>query len=219
MTMFKTATANPIFYSDLDQIGSKNRSMEGETRLILQAQKGSLDAFNKLVLNYQDQVYRQAYWVLGEQEAAEDAAQEAFIRAYQGIQVVYGTTFRAWLLRITTNVCIDMLRRVKKHPLIPLEPVDEDGEEFESASWMIDQTQSIEATVETEQMVEAIQACLRQLHSDYRTAVVLVDIQDMDYDEAARIMGICMWTFKSRLARARLRLRNALQAYWTGGMN
>ena len=217
--MIETTVAYPRFYTDLDQFSSRTRQIDEETRLIQQAQKGSLDAFNQLVLSYQDQVYRQAYWVLGEEEAAEDATQEAFIRAYQSILTVYGTTFRAWLLRITTNVCIDMLRRVRKHPLTPLEPVNEDGEEFESASWMIDRTQSIESTVETEQMVEAVQACLRQLHPDYRTAVVLVDIQDMDYDEAARIMGICMGTFKSRLARARLRLRNALQAYWTGGMN
>jgi len=217
--MFETTTAYPISYPDLAQVSSRTRQIDEETRLIQQAQKGSLDAFNQLVLSCQDQVYRQAYWVLGEQEAAEDATQEAFLRAYQNIMTVYGTTFRAWLLRITTNVCIDMLRQARKHPVTPLEPVDADGEEFESASWMVDPAQSVESTVETEQIVEAVQACLSQLHPDYRTALILVDIQEKDYEEAAKVMDICMGTFKSRLARARLRLRNALQKYWSGRMN
>jgi len=215
--MIQTVTAYSAPIPDFKQVYSPNSRIEQETRLIQKAQKGSLEAFNQLVLNYQDLVYRQAYWVLGEQEAAEDAAQEAFIRAYQNIHTVFGTTFKAWLLRITTNTCIDMLRRIKKHPFTALEPVDEEGEEYESASWMVDPSQTVEKTVETEQMVEAVQECLGKLHPDYRTAVVLVDIQELDYEEAARVMGICMGTFKSRLARARLRLRNALHEYWNGG--
>jgi RNA polymerase sigma-70 factor (ECF subfamily) len=217
--MIETATACPTYFTDLDQTYARTAFQEEETRLIHQAQKGNLDAFNQLVLSYQDVVYRQAFWVLGEQEAAEDATQEAFIRAFQNIQVVYGSTFKAWLLRITTNVCIDMVRRVQRHPLTALEPVDEDGEEFESAAWMVDRSPSIEATVETEQMVEAVQQCLSRLHPDYRTAIVLVDIQELDYEEAARSMGICMGTFKSRLARARMRLRGLLQDFMAGGIN
>lgn len=188
-----------------------------ENQLIQSAQRGSLDAFNQLVLNYQDLVYRQAFWMMGEQEAAEDAVQEAFIRAYQNIHTVYGSTFKAWLLRIVTNVSIDRLRRLKRHPTASLEPVDEDGEEFESARWLADPAPSAEARVEAQEMLRAVRACLDQLHPDYRTAVILVDVQELDYLEASKIMGLGMGTFKSRLARARLRLRNALQTYWEGG--
>ena len=209
--MFEATSFAPTYQNALDwTVPQPHEARTNETRLIQSAQQGNLEAFNRLVLAYQDIVYRQAYWMMGEQEAAEDAAQEAFIRAYQSIHSVYGTTFKAWLLRITTNVCIDMLRRLKKHPITALEPVDEDGEEIESASWMVAPGQSTEAAIESKEMMHAISKSLSRLHPDYRTAIVLVDIQEMDYQAAARIMGVCMGTFKSRLARARLQLRNEL---------
>ena len=212
--MFEATSFAPTYKNALDWTAPQPREAHtNETRLIQSTQQGSLEAFNRLVLAYQDIVYRQAYWMMGEQEAAEDAAQEAFIRAYQSIHSVYGTTFKAWLLRITTNVCIDMLRRLKKHPITSLEPVDEDGEEIESASWMVAPGQSTEARIESKEMMEAVNKGLTHLQPDYRTAIILVDIQEMDYQAAARVMGICMGTFKSRLARARLQLRNELIQY------
>jgi RNA polymerase sigma-70 factor, ECF subfamily len=216
--MIKTSNSPTNFSTVLEWICPSGDSHQAdENHLIQAAQRGSLEAFNQLVLNYQDLVYRQAFWMLGEQEAAEDATQEAFIRAYQNIHTVYGNTFKAWLLRIVTNCCIDMLRRLQKHPLTSLEPVDQDGEEFESSSWLVDPNPSIESRVESEEMMRAVRNCLDQLHPDYRTAVILVDVQELDYLEASKIMGLGMGTFKSRLARARLRLRNALQNYWGGG--
>ena len=209
--MFEATSYAPTYQNTLDwHAAAPREARTNETRLIQSAQQGNLEAFNRLVLAYQDIVYRQAYWMMGEQEAAEDAAQEAFIRAYQSIHSVYGTTFKAWLLRITTNVCIDMLRRLKKHPVTSLEPVDEDGEEIESASWMVAPGQSTENALESKEMMEAVGKSLTHLHPDYRAAIVLVDIQEMDYQAAARVMGVCMGTFKSRLARARLQLRNEL---------
>jgi RNA polymerase sigma factor (sigma-70 family) len=109
----------------------------------------------------------------GEQEASEDAAQEAFIRAYKNLHTVYGNTFKAWLPRITTNCCIDMLRRLKRRPASSFEPVDEEGEEIEPASWMVDPNPSIEARVETEELMAAVRICLERLQPDYRTAVIL----------------------------------------------
>ncbi len=213
--MSETATFAPAYHTALDW--SCPPSIAGranETQLIAAAQRGSLEAFNQLVLVYQDIVYRQAYWMMSEREAAEDAAQEAFIRAYQNIHTVYGNTFKSWLLRITTNVCIDMLRRLKKRPTTSLEPTDEDGEEIESASWMADPAPSTESTIERREMMDTVQDCLSRLQPDYRAAIILVDMQEMDYQAAARSMGICMGTFKSRLARARLQMRNELTQAW-----
>jgi RNA polymerase sigma-70 factor (ECF subfamily) len=92
-----------------------------EVELIQYAQKGDLDAFNRLVLAYQDMVYNQAYRVIGESDAAEDATQEAFISAYRKIHTYRGGSFKAWLLRIVTNACYDELRRRKRRPTTPLE--------------------------------------------------------------------------------------------------
>ena len=78
-----------------------------ETGLIQDAQGGDLEAFNRLILAYQDRVYNQAFRVLGEYQSADDATQEAFISAYKSIRSFRGGSFRAWLLRIVTNACYD----------------------------------------------------------------------------------------------------------------
>ncbi len=213
--MSEAATFAPAFHTALDwSCPPTNVGRANENQLIAAAQRGSLDAFNQLVLVYQDIVYRQAYWMMNEREAAEDATQEAFIRAYQNIHTVYGNTFKSWLMRITTNVCIDMLRRLKKRPVTSLEPTDEDGEEIESTFWMADTGPSTESTIESREMMDTVHDCLARLQPDYRAAIILVDVQEMDYQAAARAMGICMGTFKSRLARARLQMRNELTLAW-----
>jgi RNA polymerase sigma-70 factor (ECF subfamily) len=187
---------------------------QDEFALLEMARRGDPEAFNELVLKYQDAVYRQAFWMMGETEAAEDAAQEAFIRAFQAMPSFHGSTFKAWLLKITSNLCIDMLRYRSIRPTAPLAALDEDGEEIESAAWMTDPSPSTEAIIESEELAESVQACLARLDLDYRMALVLVDIQELDYQQAAEIMHIRLGTLKSRVARGRMRLRSALQEYY-----
>jgi RNA polymerase sigma-70 factor (ECF subfamily) len=185
-----------------------------ETALIQSAQRGSLDSFNQLVLVYQDAVYGQAYRMMGESEPAEDATQEAFISAYRSLSSYRGGSFKAWLLRIVTNACYDELRRRKRHPTTSLEPLDAEEEEIESPRWLADQGESPEAETERSELGEAIQHCLDNLPVEFRAVVVLVDIQGMDYSEAAAAVGKPVGTVKSRLARARTRLRDCLQGVW-----
>ncbi|MBE9524041.1 MAG: sigma-70 family RNA polymerase sigma factor, partial [Chloroflexi bacterium] len=115
-----------------------------EAALIQDARQGDLTAFNRLVLAYQDMVYNQAYRVIGEPGAAEDATQEAFISAYRKLHTYRGGSFRGWLLRIVTNACYDEMRRRKRRPVAPLEPQNKEGEEIESPRWMIDPGESPE---------------------------------------------------------------------------
>jgi RNA polymerase sigma-70 factor, ECF subfamily len=166
-----------------------------------------------LVLAYQDLVYRHACWILHDETAAEDAAQEVFIRVYQNLSSCRGMTFKAWVLRITTNYCLDMLRWQKKHPSLPLTPVDDDGDENETLPWMAAPGFSAQETMENHDLERAIQSCLERLHPDYRTAILLVDVQELDYAEAAQVMGVRLGTLKSRVSRARQRLQQALQGY------
>jgi RNA polymerase sigma-70 factor (ECF subfamily) len=185
-----------------------------ETALIQDAQRGDLDAFNRLVLAYQDLVYAQAYRLMGESEAAQDATQDAFISAYRNIGTYRGGSFRAWLLRIVTNACYDELRRRKRRPTTPLEPVDSEEEEIESPHWIADPGESPEERTERIELDRAIQNCLDDLSPDFRTVVVLVDVQGYDYFEAAEVVHTPVGTIKSRLSRARLRLRDCLQGWW-----
>lgn len=184
-----------------------------EIELIGNARKGDLDAFNRLVLMHQDLIYNQALRVLGELEAAQDATQEAFISAYRNLRNYRGGSFRAWLLRIVTNACYDELRRRRRRPSTPLEPIDDSGEEVESPRWLIDTREQPDERVEHGELEAAIQHCLDSLPLEFREVVILVDIQGLDYAEAAQVLLKPVGTIKSRLARARGRLRDCLQGF------
>jgi RNA polymerase sigma-70 factor, ECF subfamily len=186
-----------------------------DTALICSARLGDLDAFNRLVLNYQDLIYRQAYHLLGDREGAEDAVQEAFLSASRHLRVFRDGNFKCWLLRIVTNTCYDELRRRKRRRTIPLEPVDTHEDTVESTSWLEDPQELPELRVERSDLAHQLQGCLDSLPPDFREAVVLVDIQGLDYQEAARAAGIPVGTLKSRLARARMKLRRRLELILT----
>lgn len=185
-----------------------------EVELIQAARKGDLNAFNRLILAYQDMVYSQAYRVLGDPQAADDAAQIAFISAYKNLRTFRGGSFRAWLLRIVTNACYDELRRQKRRPTTSLEPLDNSGDEIESPRWIADSSELPEDSILRAELGQAIQRCLERLPLDFRTVMILVDVQGMDYLEAASVIEKPLGTVKSRLARARQRMRLCLQEFW-----
>ncbi|MCB2178633.1 sigma-70 family RNA polymerase sigma factor [bacterium] len=177
------------------------------------ALQGDLDAFNRLVLAYQDIAYNVAYRVLGERTGAEDAVQDAFLSAYRKLKTYRGGSFKAWLLRIVTNACYDELRRQKRRPTVALQPTNTDDEEIESPAWLEDPGESPEEAALRVELSNAIQHCLDGLDTDFRVVVVMVDIQGMDYAEAAEAVSSPLGTIKSRLARARARLQDCLRGF------
>ncbi len=185
-----------------------------EAALILDAQRGDLDAFNRLVLAYQDALYNTALRILGDDDQAADATQDAFISAFRSINSYRGGSFKAWLMRTVTNACYDELRRQKRRPTTPLEPENDDEEEIESPRWLADSSMSPEEKFDAAELEHAIQHCLNALPTDFRAVVVLADIQGLDYTEIAASINTPLGTIKSRLARARLRLRECLQGFW-----
>lgn len=182
-----------------------------EEDLVRKASKGNLDAFNQLVVQYQDLAFRHSISLLGDPDSAEDATQESFIKAFQNIRSFRGGSFRAWLLKIVTNTCYDFLRRSKRHPMQPLFPKDEDGEEFESATWLVDPSTSVERTVEQMETAKYLQNLVNELPEIYRSVLTLVDLYELDNGEAAEILNIPLGTVKSRLSRARLQMMRKLQ--------
>jgi len=184
-----------------------------ETSLIEAAQRGNLDAFNELVLKYQDMMYRISLRTVNDESAAQDAAQNAMIQAFRNINSFRGGSFRSWLARVTVNASYDEMRRWKRQPCVSLEQVNNDGEEIESLPWLIDVSDGPEEQFTTTELRGAIQACVKSLIPDDRFVVVLVDVEGMSYEEAARIANIPVGTVKSRLARARMQLRKTLQSY------
>lgn len=190
---------------------SSNRfDQYSEETIVTMASKGDLNAFNQLVLNYQSIAYNYAHTLVGDPAWAEDIAQDSFIKAFQNINRFHGGSFRAWLLRIVTNTSYDLLRRFKAHPEQPLFPVNSYNEEMDSTNWLIDPTTSVEITVEQNDEMMRLYQILDELPIAYRGAITLVDVFELDYKEAARIMKVPLGTIKSRLARARWQIKENL---------
>jgi RNA polymerase sigma-70 factor (ECF subfamily) len=185
-----------------------------EFALIQSAQTGDLEAFNALVLAYQDTLFSTALRILGDGELAADATQDAFLSAFRSLNTYRGGSFKAWLMRTVTNACYDELRRRKRRPTTPLEPDTSDGDEMETPRWLADPSLTPEQKAEADELEHAIQHCLENLPFEFRTVVVMADIQGLDYIEVATATRVPLGTIKSRLARARLRLRECLQGFW-----
>jgi RNA polymerase sigma-70 factor (ECF subfamily) len=177
-----------------------------EENLIQSARNGDLDAFNQLVLKYQDLAYNHANAMLRDSFLAEDATQEGFIKAFQNINSFRGGSFRAWLMRIVTNTVYDMLRKSKRQLTQPLYPEDESGEEIDSVSWLADPNASVQEIIERQEFAGEIYQMLGELPKAYRSVLTLIDIYEMDYIEVAQSLNIPIGTVKSRITRARLRM-------------
>lgn len=184
---------------------------QDELTLIQRARTGSLDDFNTLVLRYQDRIYTAAYRLLGEPAAAADAAQEAFIRAYRRIDSFNGDNFAGWLGRIVTNICYDELRRGKRRPATSLEELP--GADYDDGPALPDEGETPEEAAQRAELNRAIQDCIGALQANQRTVLVMSDVQGMSYQEIADAAGINSGTVKSRLSRARLAMRDCLQAF------
>lgn len=188
--------------------------MKEESLLVKRAQAGNLEAFNQLVLNYQELAFNVAYRILADSAAADDATQNAIISAFKNLKNFRGGSFRAWLLRIVTNSCYDELRRRKRHPSVAFDPVNlETGEEIESPKWMLDESSSPEDIVAIGELDQAVQHCLDNLSDEFRVVAVMVDVEGMDYGEVSKIIGKPLGTIKSRVYRARKRLQQCLQSF------
>ncbi len=184
---------------------------ENEQLLIQRARKGSLDAFNELVLAYQDRVYSAAYRIMGDAASADDAAQDTFITAYRRLSTYRGGSFRAWLLRIVTNTCYDELRRRKRRPVTSLE--DLPGAENDDGAPLPDQADTPEQIAQQHELNQALEDCIRALGDDQRIILVMSDVEGFSYQDIADSTGSNLGTVKSRLSRARASVRQCLQAF------
>lgn len=184
-----------------------------EPTLIRAAQRGDLEAFNRLALLYQDFLFRVALNILHDEDAAADAVQQAFLSAFRNLSTFRGGSLRSWLSRIVVNASYDGFRRNARSRTVPLEIFNQDDEEMEPVAWLADPGPSPETQAETSQLVDAIQSSLLKLPEPYRLALLLVDVEGLSYEEAAAALHAPKGTVKSRLARAREALRRSLRRY------
>lgn len=177
-------------------------------RLVLLAKDGNLDAFNSVVERYQGAVYSLCYRLLGQREAAEDAAQEAFLSAYRALPRFEGGNLRSWLLRIAANESKDELRRRRRRQ--PALSLDDGGEDGGQSIDMPDHSAGAELLLLRHEMGEKLEELMLLIPFEQRQAILLVDLYDFQYDEVAALTATSVGTIKSRIHRGRERLRRLL---------
>ncbi len=182
-----------------------------ELRLVEAGQRGDVEAFNQLVRLYEGRVYNLCYRMLSDADAAADATQDTFIAAYRNLNRFRGGLFRAWLLRIATNTCYDTLRARQRRPAVSLDAGYED-EDAGPRLDLPDPAESPDEVVLRRELAQALERGIAQLPEDQRIVVILSDVQGLAYEEIAAVTNTNLGTVKSRLSRARARLRDILRA-------
>lgn len=180
-----------------------------DEELVASALNGDLAAFNRLVERYQRLVFAVCLRLLRDPGLAEDVTQEAFVRAYSALDQFQGGAFRPWLLRIATNRAYDVLRYHHRRPSESLEAQVVEQEPRWSVESPPDDPEDFAGRAELSRRLEAALAALPE---DQRLVVLLHDVHGYQYEEIARITDVSLGTVKSRLSRARARLRDILRS-------
>ena len=187
---------------------------DDEGVLVAAAKGGDLDAFQELVSRYEAKIYRLSWNITRNKEDAEDSMQDAFLKAFQHLDGFEGgSRFYTWLVRIAVNEALMKLRKRRPNQISLDEPVQTDGDDLmprDLQDWGPSPEQKYERTELNQILTDAIE----ELDSPYRMAFVLRDVSELSTEETAEALGISVPAVKSRLLRARLKLRQKLDPYF-----
>jgi len=187
-------------------------SINNEKDLIEKAKSGDIEAFEQLIISCEKKVFNIAYRMIGNYDDANELAQEVFIKAFRSIKNFKGDSlFSTWIYKITANVCLDELRKRKNKNIVSLDQDIElnDGDVKRQIS---DNAPSPDMEVESKEIKTIVNESIQQLPDDYKSVIILRDIQGFSYDEISKIVNCPEGTVKSRLNRARQALKKILQA-------
>ena len=181
--------------------------MNEEQRWIAAARNGDQESFEKLVRLYEKRVFSLTSRMCRNSADAEEAAQEAFLAAWQALPAFRGdASVATWLYRLVSNACVDILRREGRHQAMAGPSLDDE----ESSPEPPDKSPSPHALAERAELRRQIEAGLAALPPEYRQVLILREIHQCTYDEIAQICSIDLGTVKSRINRGRKRLRKIL---------
>jgi RNA polymerase sigma-70 factor (ECF subfamily) len=181
-----------------------------ESKLIQLAKTGSVAAFEQLVEAYDQKLYNMAYRMLGNREDARDMTQEAFLRAYRSLDGFREeSSFSTWIFRIAKNACLDRIRKRSQVQAVSIdEPIQ--TEEGQVQRELPSDLGDPEEYAEQQELSAVVHSALQELTDEYRTAVVLRDLQGLSYNEIAEVMEVSLGTVKSRIYRGRQALKEVL---------
>ncbi|MCI2106660.1 MAG: sigma-70 family RNA polymerase sigma factor [Intestinimonas sp.] len=184
---------------------------EEESDLITRARTGDQEAFARLVTEHETQVYNLALRMTGNPDDAAELTQEAFLNAWCGLARFHGeSAFATWLYRLTSNACIDFLRKEKRRRTFSLTASEEEGEENQEFQ-IPDESTSPERELGRREQRRAVADGLKRLSQEHRQVLILREVNGLTYLEISRVLGVGEGTVKSRIARARRALRRILE--------
>lgn len=185
----------------------QNVGLMDQPYLIERSLNGDLNAFNELVIEYQNLAYSVAYRLLDDTDAAGDAVQDSFIKAFRALDNFRGGSFKSWLMRIVTNTCYDVLRARQRRKTDSLEAFPVEDEYIPA---LVDKSESPQQYVERQELAQIIALAIQHLPEDQQVSIILCDIEGHTYEEIAEISGVAIGTVKSRISRARGKVRDYL---------
>jgi RNA polymerase sigma-70 factor, ECF subfamily len=186
-------------------MSEKNHSAADDEALVKAARKGELAAFEELVFRHRDPIYARAFSMTRNEADAIDLSQEAWVKGWQRLEQFQGdSSFTTWMTRIVINLCLDHLRRQKRHRTDSIEAMDDESGGVERQMPVV--TVNPSAGLERAELRGKIDEALNQLSPEHRTVLVLHEFEDLEYKEIAKTVGCSMGTVMSRLFYARRKM-------------
>lgn len=177
-----------------------------EKDIIVKAQNGDISAFEVLISEHKNNVYKTAFAMVQNHHDASDISQIAFIKAYQNISKFnFKSSFSTWLYRITVNSCLDEIRKRKRSNELS-QSIDDDENPFE----IEDSSATPEESYEKKELKKLVWKKINLLSDKYKKVIIYRDINGLSYDEIAKIEGCSIGTVKSRINRARMALKELI---------
>jgi RNA polymerase sigma-70 factor (ECF subfamily) len=186
-------------------MAEKNYTSADDAALVRAAQKGEMGAFEELVARHRDKIYARAFSMMRSEDEAIDLSQEAWVKGWQRLKQFQGeSSFSTWMTRIVINLCLDELRKQKRHRSESIEQMDEEsgGVERHMPAVTFNPTERLERG----ELRQRIDRAMGQLSHEHRTVLVLHEFEEMEYKEIAKTMGCSIGTVMSRLFYARRKL-------------
>jgi RNA polymerase sigma-70 factor (ECF subfamily) len=190
----------------------QDRASLADDVLVRRAQRGDMVAFEELVLRHRDKIYARAFSMMRNEDEAVDLSQEAWVKGWQRLKQFQGeSSFLTWMTRIVINLCLDQLRKHKRHRSESIEQMDEEtgGVERQMPVVITNPTEGLER----QELRQRIDKALAQLSYEHRTVLILHEFEGLEYKEIAKRMACSIGTVMSRLFYARRRMANLMVSY------
>src|SRR6476646_9061689 len=193
-------------------MSEKSHSSADDQALVKAAQQGDMGAFEELVARHRDKIYARAFSMMRNEEDAVDLSQEAWVKAWQRLKQFQGeSSFVTWMTRIVINLCLDQLRKQKRHRAESIELMEEEsgGVERQMPVVTVNPTEGLERS----ELRQRIDKALALLSMEHRTVLILHEFEELEYKEIAKRMQCSIGTVMSRLFYARRKMALLMTSY------